>query len=161
MPDLVAMAGSGGVGKAIGFALARLGAASLTLFDADERKSGALAASLQGEAPGMMVSVARSIADACESADGLVNCTPLGMVGYGGNAFDGIAPGKRKWVFDAVYTPVETAFLKESRAAGIPVMSGYDLFLYQGVHAFRLFTGFDVDAAALRLALADGAETFI
>jgi shikimate dehydrogenase len=32
-------------------------------------------------------------------------------------------------------------------------MTGYELYFFQGVDAFRIFTGFDVDAAALRKAL--------
>jgi shikimate dehydrogenase len=76
------------------------------------------------------------------------------MVGKGGNAFPAaVLPGKR-WAFDAVYTPIDTPFLVEARAAGIAAMSGYELFFHQGVDAFRLFTGREVDAAALRQALA-------
>ena len=32
-------------------------------------------------------------------------------------------------------------------------MSGYELFFHQGVDAFRIFTGVEVDQAALRQAL--------
>ena len=32
-------------------------------------------------------------------------------------------------------------------------MTGYELYFFQGVDAFRIFTEFDVDAAALRKAL--------
>ena len=152
-PGVVAMAGSGGAGKAIGFALAGLGVSSLRLFDLDERKSHALAEALQRHRQGMTVHVTHTIQQACQDADGLINCTPLGMVGYGGNAFEGIAFAGRKWVCDAVYTPLETTFLKQNKAAGVAILSGYDLFLYQGIHAFKWFTGLHVDATALRQAL--------
>ena len=151
-PGTVAMAGSGGAGKAIAFALAKLGATSLVLFDVDPRKSHALAEAIQDR---LAVKVASSIEEACEGADGLVNCTPLGMVGYGGNAFDRIRIKGRAWICDAVYTPVETEFLKQGRSAGVEILSGYELFLYQGIHAFRLFTGHRVDAGELRRALAE------
>jgi shikimate dehydrogenase len=156
-PGVVAMAGSGGVGKAIAFALARLGAKSLRLFDIDEHKSQVLAKALQKSEPAMSVHIAPTLQKACDGADGLINCTPMGMVGYGGNAFAGIPPAGRKWVCDAVYTPLETTFLNESKAAGVDILSGYELFLYQGLHAFELFTGRKVDATALRQALATGA----
>ena len=149
-PGVVAMAGSGGAGKAIGFALAGLGASSLRLFDLDERKSHALAEALQPHWRGLTIHVTHTIQQACQDADGLINCTPAGMVGYGGNAFEGIPLAGRKWACDAVYTPLETTFLKESKAAGVAILSGYELFLYQGIHAFRLFTGLQVDAAELR-----------
>lgn len=153
-PGIVVMAGSGGAGKAIAFALAKLGAKSLRLFDVDEQKSQVLARTLRNGKPAMSVDIAPTLQQACEGADGMINCTPMGMVGYGGNAFAGISLADRRWVCDAVYTPLETPFLRESQAAGVDILSGYELFLYQGIHAFELFTGRKVDASALRQALA-------
>jgi len=155
LPGAVAMAGTGGVGKAVAFALAELGAKSLKLFDTDTRKSGAVAAALKQQHARMPVFVAPSLKDACESADGLVNCTPQGMIGYGGNAFSGIALRGRQWICDVVYTPLETTFLKEGAAAGLEFLNGYELFLFQGIHAFKLFTGQEIDVGKLRQALAD------
>lgn len=153
-PGVVALAGSGGAGKAIAFALAKLGAESLRLFDVDAQKSLTLVKALQKAQTAMSVDVAPALEQACQGADGLINCTPMGMVGYGGNAFAGIPLAGRKWVCDAVYTPLETEFLKESKAADVDILGGYELFLYQGIHAFELFTGRTIDAAALRQALA-------
>jgi shikimate dehydrogenase len=76
------------------------------------------------------------------------------MIGYGGNAFKDVQLTGRKWICDAVYTPIETAFLKDGEAAGVEILSGYELFLYQGIHAVQLFTGRQVDPAALRRMLA-------
>ena len=95
-PGVVAMAGSGGAGKVIGFALAQLGAKSLKLFDTDEKKSLALADALRNAQRRMDVFVAPSLEDACNGADGLINCTPLGMIGYGGNAFEMVITSSRK-----------------------------------------------------------------
>ena len=146
----VTMAGSGGAGKAVAFALAELGTKSLTLFDVDAGKSQALATSLMRHHAGMAVSVAPSLEAACEGAAAFVNCTPKGMSGYGGDAFAGIQLRGRRWICDVVYTPIETDLLKKATAAGVDILSGYELFLYQGVHAFKHFTGYDVDASILR-----------
>lgn len=153
MPGVVAMAGAGGVGKAIGFALGGLGASGLTLFDRDRPKAQALAASLGPVFPHLQVRVAASIEEAAFGADGLINCTPLGMVGYGGTAIPRETIGGQNWAFDAVYTPVETPFVLDARAAGLEVMSGYELFFYQGVNAFTIFTGRSINETALRKAL--------
>jgi quinate/shikimate dehydrogenase (NAD+) len=153
-PGVVAIAGCGGAGKAVGFALASLGATKIRLFDADHAKARALQASIQDFKRGVDVVAAPSLAEACEGANGILNCTPLGMVGYGGNAFEGIRINDHSWIFDAVYTPLDTPFLKAGEAAGVETLSGYELFLYQGIHAFRLFTGHDVDGRELRRALA-------
>jgi quinate/shikimate dehydrogenase (NAD+) len=152
-PGVVAVAGCGGVGRAISFALAQLGSRTLHLFDANRTKSELLAITLSRNAPSVRVIVAESINQACESADGLANCTPLGMVGYGGSAFPVELIAKKNWAFDAVYTPVETSFLRNARAAGLVIMSGYELFVSQGVDAFRIFTGYNIDETALRRAL--------
>jgi shikimate dehydrogenase len=153
-PGVVAIAGCGGAGKAVGFALASLGATGIKLFDADHAKARGLQASIQDFKRGVAVVAAPSLAEACEDANGVLNCTPLGMVGYGGNAFAGIRIKDHSWIFDAVYTPLETPFLKAGETAGVETLSGYELFLYQGIHAFKLFTGHDVDAGELRRALA-------
>ncbi|HET9715646.1 MAG TPA: shikimate dehydrogenase [Pseudolabrys sp.] len=152
-PGIVALVGCGGVGRAIAFALIELGTKALQLFDADDRKSDSLAKALSAGAPSTKIIAADSVFQACEGADGLVNCTPLGMVGYGGSAFPDETIIGRRWAFDAVYTPVETPFLTRARADALSVMSGFELFFYQGVDAFRVFTGLDVDTSALREAL--------
>jgi shikimate dehydrogenase len=149
-PGVVALAGCGGVGRAIAFALKELGAKALQLFDADGGRSAALARALCAAAPFPEVIAADSIHRACEGAHGLVNCTPLGMVGYGGSAFPEELISRRRWAFDAVYTPIETPFLISARADCVWVMSGFELFFYQGVDAFRNFSGRNVDCRELR-----------
>lgn len=156
-PGIVAMAGAGGVGKAVGFALADFGASALRLFDRDRSRAEALADAVSRSFPGMKVSIAASIEEAARGADGLVNCTPLGMVGHPGTAIPKAALGAQRWAFDAVYTPVETEFLLDARAGGLETISGYELFFHQGVDAFRIFTGQPVDVAALREMLAGAA----
>lgn len=151
----VAMAGAGGVGKAVAFGLAALGCERLLIFDRDRAKAEALSSSLAAAAFDMPVEIVPSIEEAVVAADGLVNCTPLGMVGYSGSAIPSALIGRQRWAFDAVYTPVETEFLCDARAAGLSIISGYELFFHQGVDAFRCFTGMEVDAVALRAVLAE------
>lgn len=153
-PGTVAMAGAGGVGKAVAFGLAALGCERLLIFDRDKPKAEALLSSLAAAHFDMRVEIAASIEEATAEADGLVNCTPLGMVGYPGSAIPKAVIGRQRWAFDAVYTPVETEFLSDARRAGLAIVSGYELFFHQGIDAFRHFTGADVDAAALRALLA-------
>lgn len=152
-PGVVALAGSGGVGKAIGFALVRLGAKALRLFDRDRAKAEELAGALVANYPGFDIKVAASIEQAGDGADGLVNATPLGMVGYGGSAFPETLFDGPRWAFDAVYTPIDTPFVLGARNAGLSTMSGYELYFYQGVDAFQIFTGRQVDPIALRNAI--------
>ncbi|GLQ37064.1 shikimate dehydrogenase [Rhizobium albus] len=152
-PGTVAMAGAGGVGKAVAFALAELKATALNIFDTDAVRAEALANALRANAPGMTVSVSPTIEDATEGADGIVNCTPLGMSGIPGTAVPSALMPKAGWAFDAVYTPVDTQFLMDAQKRGLATISGYELFFHQGIDAFHAFTGARVDTKELRHAL--------
>jgi len=152
-PGTVLMIGTGGVGRAVAFGLAGLGAATLRLIDRDRAKAEALASELGAAAPAMAVEVAEEAEAAAEGADGLINCTPLGMEGYPGSPLPRAAMARASWAFDAVYTPENTQFLIDAAAQGLHVISGWELYFYQGVHASRLFTGQGLDEAALRARL--------
>jgi shikimate dehydrogenase len=79
-------------------------------------------------------------------ANGLVNCTALGMHSYPGSAFPKEYINDQHWAFDAVYTPLKTAFLQRCEEQGLTCINGFDLWIYQGLDAFKLFTGITVEA---------------
>lgn len=152
-PGRVLMIGTGGVGRAVAFGLLDLGVAELRLLDRDRAKAEALASDLRRAAPGTPVRVEGDVADAADGVNGVINCTPVGMVGYDGTPLPAAAMPRAGWAFDAVYTPADTRFLADAVAAGLVAISGWELFFWQGVHAWRLFSGQDVDEAALRATL--------
>ena len=152
-PGPVCMIGAGGVGKAVAFGLLALGLNDLTLVERDLPKAEALAAALRAAAPALAVHVTGNVAEGTAGAAGLINCTPVGMVGYGGTPVPRPLMQGATWAFDAVYTPVETQFLADAAAEGLAVMSGWELYFYQGHHAFAIFHGRPVDEAVLRRAL--------
>lgn len=149
-PGTTLMIGTGGVGRAVAFGLIALGVTELRLVDMDLAKAEALADDLRGAAPDVKITAGTDAPAAANGADGLINCTPVGMVGKGGTPLAGAAMSGAKWAFDAVYTPVETAFLIDAAAAGLSIISGWELFFYQGVHAWALFTGLPLDETRLR-----------
>lgn len=152
-PGRVVMFGAGGVGRAVGFALAELGAVEIVLIDADPVKATALAARISAAGGAARVGAAADL----NAADGVINCTPLGMVGYGGSPVAEDEFPSCRWAFDAVYTPVDTPFKAQAVAAGAAFLSGYELYYWQGVDAFEIFTGRPVaDHAKLRGMLAAG-----
>ena len=110
----------------------------------------ALAGDLRAAAPHVTVTAGTDASAAANGVDGLINCTPVGMVGKGGTPLASAAMSGAKWAFDAVYTPVETAFLIDAAAAGLSIISGWEVFFYQGVHAWALFTGLPLDETRLR-----------
>ena len=152
-PGTVCLIGSGGVGRAIAFALADLGADVLRLVDLDQNKAAALAEALQPFAGRTRVEVGTDAIAAAQEADGIVNCTPLGMVGIGGTPLPRSAMLRAGWCFDAVYTPVETEFLQHAAEVGVKIITGYELFFGQGIDAWQIFTGRHLDHDALRQAI--------
>lgn len=155
-PGVTCMIGTGGVGRAVAFGLAALGGRRLHLVDRDIAKAQGLAADLATWAPEVEVSFSADAVSAAKGAQGLINCTPVGMVGYGGTPLPRAAMVGAEWAFDAVYTPSDTQFLQEAAAEGLKIISGYELFFHQGVHASKIFAGLPVDEPALRAALLRG-----
>lgn len=146
----VLMIGTGGVGRAVAFGLVALGTPEIRLVDMDPAKARALADDLRAAAPGLRVIVGEDAATAAQGAEGLINCTPVGMVGKPGTPLPAAAMASGTWAFDAVYTPVDTQFLSDAAARGLQILSGWELFFYQGVHAWTLFTGLPLDEPRLR-----------
>lgn len=152
-PGVCCLVGTGGVGRALAFGLVKLGAEEIRLFDRDSAKARQLAHDLTALKPQTVVTAVDDLDVATANCDGLLNGTPVGMVGYPGSAFEPKAIAQAAWVFDAVYTPIETMFIQSATAAGAQIISGYELFFFQGVHAWRHFSGLDVDTQKLRTAL--------
>ncbi len=138
LPGRVAMAGAGGVARAIAPALLFLGASEIVVWDQDVKRARTLVDALGPRARTCMIEDSPS---AIRSADGLVNATPMGMGYRGGTAFDPDLIGPQSWVFDAVYTPTETPFLKDARAKRLRALTGFDLFSYMALNSFEKYSG--------------------
>jgi shikimate dehydrogenase len=160
-PGAVCMVGAGGVGKAVAFALMGLGLKELRLVERDLPKAEALAAAMKAEDRTLDVRVTADPAEAAAGAYGLINCTPVGMVGYGGTPLPRELMAGASWAFDAVYTPVDTQFLKDAKAEGLTIISGYELFFYQGLHAWEIFSGRPIDEPSLRRALNEASDATV
>lgn len=76
------------------------------------------------------------------SASGLiVNTTPLGMFPHieGFPAIPYEAVCDRHLLFDLIYNPVETLFLKKGKERGAKVVNGYEMLGYQAEEAWRIW----------------------
>ena len=150
--------GTGGVGRALAFGLVTLGAREIRLVDRDGAKSSALARELRALPKAPEIGVFTDAAQAASGATGILNGTPVGMVGHDGTPLLRQAMAGAEWAFDAVYTPVDTTFLKDAASEGLNVISGYELFFFQGAHAWAHFTGLPLDEARLRADLLEHGE---
>jgi shikimate dehydrogenase len=136
--NAVAVIGTGGVGKAIAFALASLEVADLRIFDSEPARAEKLAALLAGHGGAR---VATSVENALDGATGLVNGTPVGMLPNRDTPVPSKLLRENLWVADAVYSPLITPLLAAAKAKGARIMTGRELAIYQAADAFELFTG--------------------
>lgn len=157
-PGTVCLLGAGGVGKAVAFALLAFGLRELRIVERDRGRADQLASALRGVESHLRIDVSDDPSRGADGADGVVNCTPIGMVGLEGTPLERRLMRRATWAFDAVYTPLVTRFLKDADDEGLRVLSGYELFFYQGIDAFERFTGRRPDEDALRSALAGDAS---
>jgi shikimate dehydrogenase len=144
--DRVVQLGAGGAGAAVAHALLTLGVRQLTIQDVDAARAASVADSLCGRfGPGRAAACA-DLAAAVAEADGLVNCTPIGMTAHPGLPLPGGLLRPALWVADIVYFPLETELLRTARALGCRTLHGGAMAVFQAVEAFRLFTGIPPDA---------------
>jgi shikimate dehydrogenase len=145
----VAVYGAGGAARAVLDALLAAGATDIRLTNRTRARSEALR-----DAFGLRVTVV-DWADAgslAADATTLVNTTSLGMAGQ--PEFDiplaGMAPGAL--ATDIVYTPLDTPFLRATRAAGADTVDGLGMLLHQAVPGFAAWFGHtpDVDGETRR-----------
>ena len=146
----VVQLGAGGAGAAVAHALLVLGAERLSVFDTDAGRAAELAASLSARFGAGRALAGEDLAAAMAAADGLVNCTPVGMATYPGLPLPAGLLRPALWVAEIIYFPLETALLRQARALGCRTLDGGGMAVFQAVGAFRLFTGIEPDAGRMQ-----------
>ncbi len=145
-PGRVAMAGAGGVARAIAPALLELGASEISIWDPTPGLADALAVEVGDRATAIPMSGSTAT---IPRANGLVNATPLGMTGHPGSAFSPDLIGEQSWAFDAVYTPTDTEFLMIAHNRRVKTLTGFDLFRFMAIRSFTAYTGIAPDPATV------------
>ena len=156
----VLIIGYGGVERAIAYALAEAGAASIAI--CGRRPEGVAEALAQLRATSPYPMNLDSIADdggalrqAVRAADIVVNCTPIGMLHTGTEGTSPVPsamlqPGQ--WVSDAVYNPLETELLRLARERGAHAVDGLGMLIYQAADAIKIWTGREPPVDIMRAA---------
>jgi shikimate dehydrogenase len=150
----ITVAGGGGAATAIQVQCALDGAAEITIFnkkDAFFERTLATAEKIKKAVPGIAVNVydiddISKMTEEILSSDIFANATIVGMKPLDDQSvvkdLSAFRPGLV--VCDAVYNPEETKLLREAKAAGCTCVGGKGMLLWQGVSAFKLFTGEDM-----------------
>lgn len=150
----ITVAGGGGAATAIQVQCALDGVSEITIFnkkDAFFARTEATAEKIRAAVPGIVVNVydidnIAKMTEEIRNSDIFVNATIVGMKPLDDQSvvkdLSAFRPGLV--VCDAVYNPQETKLLREAKEAGCTCVGGKGMLLWQGVSAFRLFTGRDM-----------------
>jgi shikimate dehydrogenase len=142
----VVQLGAGGAGSAVTFALIKLGARRIAIHDLDADRAAAAVqrfAAVAGEAE---LVVCRDLEQEIAAADGVVNCTPVGMAKHPGLPLSADLLHPELWVADIVYVPLVTDLLRAAKARGCRILAGGGMAVFQAAEALALFTGKVPDA---------------
>jgi shikimate dehydrogenase len=130
--------GAGGAARAIVKSLIEAGFGEITVLNRTLARALELALTF-----GPMVRAA-SLADFAKyapTADLIVNTSSIGMAGKDDMSFDFSTAKSSALITDIVYVPLETAFLKSARLAGLKTVDGLGMLLHQAVPGFERWFG--------------------
>lgn len=142
--------GAGGASGALALCAATDGAEKIGILARRPEIAETLASAVGKSVPGstLYAGGVERLGDCCESADILINTTPLGMSGVNGDweslEFLSALP-KRAVVCDIIYNPPKTRLLAEAERLGYRCQNGLDMLIYQALLADSLFLGIEID----------------
>ena len=148
--------GAGGAARAALWGLLRSGVSSVVIGVRNAAKGMALAAdfAVDGDVTAAAFTDSAFTA-ALNTADMIVQTTPLGMTPRTEEMppVDLAALHPSAMVYDLIYTPAETRFLRAAAAHGHATINGETMLAAQGAEAFALWTGVRPDVALMKRVL--------
>ena len=137
----VAVLGAGGAARAVVFALAEAGAASIAIVNRTASRAALLGDTLKHEFPRLDISV--NTIESLQNANLIVNATSVGMSPNVDNSPMPCAFPRQAIAFDLVYRPLQTRFLRDAERSGAQTINGLGMLVHQGAASFKLWTGRD------------------
>ena len=158
-PDIkgssVLLLGAGGAARAVVAGFAREKAGHVTIANRTPQK----ATELAGFARKMNLGAAGigidQVGEAAQDHDIIVNATAAGLRGEAiPVSLEGI--GKDAIVYDIVYSPINTDFIKRAKEEKATIIFGYEMLLGQAARAFEIWHGDKPPHGAMKRALLGG-----
>jgi shikimate dehydrogenase len=141
----IVILGAGGAARGIAFSLASQGVSSITIINRSMERAAKLIVDLNQEFPNLSYVCSLMSDDmgrALREADLIVQATSMGMVNGPsqlGSPLSSVNISSPTLAYELVYNPSETPFMKEAKKAGIGVISGLNMLVFQGAIAFELW----------------------
>ncbi|MES2996476.1 MAG: shikimate dehydrogenase [Verrucomicrobiota bacterium] len=154
----VILGAGGGAGRAIAVTCALHGCPEILLVNRSLEKLGPIAGQLETISPGTRVSTLAFSSDRLggeiRQCDLIIQATSLGMNEDDPPVLPEDVLRAGQFVYDGIYQPPETAFLRSAKAAGCQTANGLAMLLHQGALAFQTWFPGTRPLAAMRAALA-------
>ncbi len=132
--------GSGGVARAVIWALAEMGTESIIIAGRTPEKLEELKNEVIPHFKNIEVINISKVNEIIKNTDVIANCTPIGMTpNTEESPIDTNLVNERHIVFDTVYTPKETKLIRDSKKAGAKVILGIDMFVFQALEQDRIW----------------------
>lgn len=157
----VSILGAGGAAAAAAYALAQADAGEIILLNRTLTRSIELADRLNKKFPYLALAI--NDWDALAQSQLIINATSVGM---SPRANESPAPKnfvfpKHAIVYDLVYNPPATKFLRAAKRDGARVIGGLEMLIYQGARAFELWTGQRAPIRVMRNAATDALQEIL
>jgi shikimate dehydrogenase len=136
----VAVLGAGGTGRTAVAALAHYGA-TVVVYNRTRERADALADEFDGKTGKVVAADLKSLCKSCCQI--FINTTSVGMhpnVDQSPLGSHSVPFSAETLVFDTVYNPMETLFLRQARAAGARTIGGIEMFVRQAAGQFEMWT---------------------
>ncbi len=149
--------GNGGAARAVAVALVMMKISKIDFLVRDIQKAFALKELLKINFKDTACETIQKVTD-IKSYSMIINATPLGTVGENETKMPIAASllekaDKSVIVYDLVYNPQRTVFIKTAQEIGLDTIGGLDMLIYQAQKAFKVFTGKQPDYKCMKEAV--------
>jgi shikimate dehydrogenase len=132
--------GSGGVARAVIWALVEMGTESITIAGRTPEKLEELKNEVIPHFKNIETISLSKVREIIKNTDVIANCTPIGMTpNTEESPIDTNLINENHIVFDTVYTPKETKLIKDSKQVGAKTILGIDMFIFQALEQDKIW----------------------
>ncbi len=142
----VMLLGAGGTARALAIRLASEGVRHLVIVNRTLENAQNIVSLVKNNFGNIVTGIVPEAAEFSgdlQSSDIIINTTPAGMSTYAATTpFDYTFEfQKEQLVYDVIYTPEKTQFLKQAEDRGCKIQNGFGMLINQGISAFEIWTG--------------------
>ena len=151
----VLLLGAGGAARAITAAFAKEKAKKITIANRTLQNANELSRFANKIGINSTAITIEQVGNTASNYDIIVNSTPVGM----NNESSPISTNsinEKSIIYDIVYKPINTDFIKRSKKNGATVIYGYEMLLGQAALAFKIWHGVEAPYEAMKRAILGG-----